>query len=75
MPFKSLAQKGFLWANHPEIAARWSREYGAGTNLPSRVSEHSAPPGRNGRVHRNQVALEQYLGAGSGKQDARRRPA
>jgi hypothetical protein len=26
MPFKSEAQRGFLWANHPEIARRWEKE-------------------------------------------------
>lgn len=29
MPFKSEAQRRFLWAKHPEIAKRWSEEYGA----------------------------------------------
>lgn len=26
MPFKSEAQRGYLWANHPEIAKRWEAE-------------------------------------------------
>ncbi len=26
MPFKSKAQAGFLWANHPDVAKRWQRE-------------------------------------------------
>jgi hypothetical protein len=26
MPFKSEAQRRFLWAKHPDIAKRWSQE-------------------------------------------------
>lgn len=26
MPFKSERQRKYLWANHPEIARRWSNE-------------------------------------------------
>lgn len=29
MPFESEAQRRFLWAKHPEIAKRWTREYGS----------------------------------------------
>lgn len=29
MPFKSEAQRRFLWKNHPEIARRWAKEYGS----------------------------------------------
>lgn len=28
MPFKSEAQRKYLWANHPAIARRWAKEYG-----------------------------------------------
>jgi len=28
MPFKSESQRRYLWANHPEIAKRWTKEYG-----------------------------------------------
>lgn len=31
MPFKSEAQRRFLWANRPDIAERWSKEKGAKT--------------------------------------------
>jgi hypothetical protein len=38
MPFKSENQRRYLWAKHPEIARRWSKEYGgkvaAGKQLP-----------------------------------------
>lgn len=29
MPFASEKQRRYLWAKEPEIAARWTREYGA----------------------------------------------
>jgi len=29
MPFKSEAQRKYLWANHPEIAKRWTNEHGS----------------------------------------------
>lgn len=29
MPFRSQKQRKFLWANHPEIARRWSKDYGS----------------------------------------------
>jgi hypothetical protein len=28
-PYRSEAQRGFMHAKHPKIAARWDREYGA----------------------------------------------
>jgi hypothetical protein len=29
MPFKSEAQRRFLWANEPALARRWTDEYGS----------------------------------------------
>lgn len=29
MPFKSEQQRRFMWANHPEIAKRWTSKYGS----------------------------------------------
>ena len=29
MPFKSVKQRKFLWAKHPDIAKRWTEEYGS----------------------------------------------
>ncbi len=28
MPFRSEAQRRYLWAQHPDIAKRWTAEYG-----------------------------------------------
>lgn len=37
MPFKSDAQRAFMYSQHPEIAKRWRKESGSQTNLPKRV--------------------------------------
>ncbi len=37
MPFKSKAQRSYLFANEPEIAKRWAKEYPGQKNLPKRV--------------------------------------
>jgi hypothetical protein len=42
MPFKSQAQRGFMFANHPDIARRWAREYPNQGSLPARVSSPRA---------------------------------
>lgn len=39
MPFRSEAQRRFLWMRHPEIAKRWSDEYPGKKELPKHVSE------------------------------------
>jgi hypothetical protein len=36
MPFKSQAQRGFMYAKHPEIAKRWEKETPEG-KLPEHV--------------------------------------
>ena len=38
MPFQSQAQRRFMYARHPKIAARWSKEYPNQGKLP----EHKA---------------------------------
>jgi hypothetical protein len=37
MPFKSKAQRRFMYANHPEIAAEFSKATPKGKNLPEHV--------------------------------------
>lgn len=34
MPFKSEAQRKFLWWKYPKIAKRWAHKYGTPKNLP-----------------------------------------
>ncbi len=36
MPFKSQAQRRFMYAKHPKIAKRWSKEYPDQKNLPEK---------------------------------------
>ena len=36
MPFKSKAQKRFMFSQHPEVAKRWAREYPNQKNLPEK---------------------------------------
>lgn len=40
MPFKSEAQRRFMWAKHPEIAKRWADENPGQHNLPKHVKKH-----------------------------------
>lgn len=42
MPFQSKSQMRLMYAKHPEIAKRWSREYPNQKNLPEhkRKKEH-----------------------------------
>lgn len=37
MPFKSQAQRAFLYAKHPAIAKRWQKETGSQPNLPEKI--------------------------------------
>ena len=39
MPFKSDAQRKFMFAKHPEIAKKWAHKYGVPKNLPEHASE------------------------------------
>tara|TARA_R100000664_G_C2757976_1_gene146572 strand:+ start:207 stop:419 length:213 start_codon:yes stop_codon:yes gene_type:complete len=49
MPFRSEKQRKYLWANEPEIAKKWSKEYGSsikakdGVNL-SQLRKNSKNP-------------------------------
>ena len=29
MPFRSVKQRKYMWARHPEIAKRWTKKYGS----------------------------------------------
>jgi hypothetical protein len=29
MPFKSVKQRKYMWAKHPDIAKRWTNKYGS----------------------------------------------
>lgn len=38
MPFRSEAQRKFMYAKHPKIAARWSKETPKGKPLPKKAA-------------------------------------
>lgn len=38
MPFKSDAQRAFMYSQHPDIAKRWRKESGPQLDLPKHVS-------------------------------------
>jgi len=42
VPYKSEAQRGFMHAKHPKIAARWDKKYGGGGKLPKHVKGSKA---------------------------------
>jgi len=37
MPFKSKAQRRYMYENLPELAAKWEKKYGS-SNLPERLA-------------------------------------
>ena len=39
MPFKSQAQKGWMYATHPEMARQWQEETPKGKKLPKNVGK------------------------------------
>lgn len=40
MPFRSEAQRRYMWAKHPEIAERWTEEYGSTPEPKDNRNEH-----------------------------------
>ena len=43
MPFKSEAQRRYLWMHHPSVAKKWAHKYGTPKNLP----KHKKPSKKN----------------------------
>lgn len=46
MPFKSQAQRGYLWAHDPKVAAEFAAATPKGAKLPAHVSKKVRPPKR-----------------------------
>lgn len=46
MPFKSDAQRRYMYSRHPKIAKRWRRESGPQRDLPERASRGKRKSGR-----------------------------
>lgn len=42
MPFKSQAQRAFMYSQHPDIAKKWRAESGPQKNLPEKVKKQSS---------------------------------
>jgi len=40
MPFKSEAQRRYMYAKHPKVAKRWADKYGADGSLPEKVKKN-----------------------------------
>jgi hypothetical protein len=40
MPFKSVAQRRYLWAKHPKIARKWTNE--SGSKIVKKASKKAA---------------------------------
>lgn len=53
MPFKSKAQRGFMFAKHPDIAKKFAAETPKGAKLPEHVGGKSGGigMGRKGPLH------------------------
>lgn len=39
MPFKSKAQRGWMYANHPDMAKRWQADTPKGKKLPQKAKK------------------------------------
>lgn len=42
MPFRSEAQRRYLWAKHPEIAKKWAHEFPGKRKLPKHKKRKTA---------------------------------
>jgi hypothetical protein len=58
MPFKSEAQRKYLWANEPEIARDWTDEYGSGIQ-----AAHGGRIGSVGGISRPKYQQGNMVGA------------
>lgn len=58
MPFKSQAQRGFMYAQHPEIAKEFEAATPKGAKLPYKVGAKK----KKKRRLKNQSALEETMG-------------
>ena len=55
MPFKSEAQRKYMYRNLPEIAARWEKETPSGAKLPTRVHPKKPKTALRTRKLRNRI--------------------
>jgi len=52
MPFKSQAQRAFMYSQHPDIAGRWEKVTPRGKKLPRKVKrrKHQSTSSRRRRI-------------------------
>lgn len=50
MPFKSQAQRKFMFARHPTIAKRWAKKYGVPKDLPQKIGAKKKKPSMAGYI-------------------------
>lgn len=55
MPFKSQAQRRFMYSRHPEIAQRWRKENGPQRGLPERSK------GKKGKADKRQKMINEFV--------------
>lgn len=48
MPFKSEAQRRFLWAKKPDLARKWTKKYGSGIGKSIKYKKPTVKKGRRG---------------------------
>jgi hypothetical protein len=46
MPFKSEAQKGWMYANHPQMAKQWQEHTPTGKKLPAKLKKAQKSKGK-----------------------------
>jgi hypothetical protein len=46
MPFKSEAQKGWMYANHPQMAKQWQEHTPTGKKLPAKLKKSNKSKGK-----------------------------
>lgn len=72
MPFRSEAQRRYLWANHPEIASRWSKEFGSKVAIPPQFLKNKGKP--DPRAEAKKKAAAAKLAKLKGKKGAKMVP-
>ena len=70
-PFKSKAQKRFLYAKKPSIAKRWTKKYGSGSSLPEKLKVSKKKKKTGGTI--NMYGKKKGAGKGVGVSGGGRR--
>ena len=60
MPFKSVAQRKFMYAKHPSIAEKWRKKYGSGKELPQRIGAMKKKTGLVAKIKHKFLRRKRY---------------